>query len=239
MPCEEIERGAFDTPEFAAWSAGYVLFAHITTQVKGDKHPDLLRQKGGLGPPYVAMLDARGSVVGKLKESRDVAGFTAMAAKAAVCAAELSTLATAAAAGDVAARRQLFVRRLELGAYATMDDATADLAGFDDADRAAIDQPLYDFSVRLRIDAIGSKRDSAACGKAFALEIRAGRTFKGDLLRLQSYWVFAAEHARSTEDVLVAERAVAAIDELVPANEHARQFTAKLRAEIAVWKERK
>ena len=50
-------------PDFAAQMTGAVLFLHVTSRVKSDPHQDLLREKGGRGFPYLAVLDPRGEVL--------------------------------------------------------------------------------------------------------------------------------------------------------------------------------
>lgn len=227
------------TKEFTDWSAGYVLFAHITTQVPGDKHQDLLAQKGGNGFPHLVMLEPSGMVVAQLEGDRDVAGFAAMATKGQAKAAEIKKLVDAAAGGDKAAQVALFKVRLEVGSFASVADARKEFDALADADKAALEQPLYDFSVRLRLGQLTSQEDALAAGKEFAEAIRAGKSFKGDAGTAQGYWSLAVNYAKSVKDVTVAERCIAAITELFGDNENAQRFVKQLTDEVATWKAEK
>lgn len=61
-PCQKFERTLGDA-KAAELGKSYVLFLHVTSHVKKDKHQDLLAKKGGKGFPYVVWLDADGNVV--------------------------------------------------------------------------------------------------------------------------------------------------------------------------------
>jgi len=49
---------------------------HITSRIKGEKYPDLLKEKGGRGFPYLAFMDAEGNVLAHPK-GRSVEAFDA------------------------------------------------------------------------------------------------------------------------------------------------------------------
>ena len=65
------------TAEFREFAKGVVPFLHVTSQVEGDKYPDLLSEKGGRGFPHVVCMDAEGGVLAVLN-ARTVDGFKDM-----------------------------------------------------------------------------------------------------------------------------------------------------------------
>ena len=52
------------------FSKEYVLFCHLTTQIEGEKHADLLEQKGGQGFPHIVFMDSDGNVLAEHRGDR-------------------------------------------------------------------------------------------------------------------------------------------------------------------------
>jgi tetratricopeptide (TPR) repeat protein len=70
-----VEGGAFLEPKFADLAKEAVLFCHVTSQVPDEPHPKLMEEKGGLGFPYMAILDSRGALIAAHRGARTVEAF--------------------------------------------------------------------------------------------------------------------------------------------------------------------
>ena len=51
------------------------MFCHITTQIEGDKHGDLLEKKGGQGFPHIVFMDSDGKVLAEHQGDRSADEF--------------------------------------------------------------------------------------------------------------------------------------------------------------------
>ena len=78
----QLEGGALMQDDFVRFSKNYVLFAHVTSQVPGDKNQDLLQKKGGTGFPFIAFMDSEGNVIAKHEASRTAYGWARTGEKA-------------------------------------------------------------------------------------------------------------------------------------------------------------
>jgi hypothetical protein len=97
----------FLQPQFAEFGKQVVLFAHITNQIEGHPHDDLLVRKGRTGFPSFVFMDADGEMLA-LGGARTVEGFEKSLAEAQ----EMAALAAKAKAGDADADRTVFLKRL-------------------------------------------------------------------------------------------------------------------------------
>lgn len=90
-------------------------FLHVTSKVDGEPHPNLLQEKGGAGPPYIAFLDAQANLLAQVSyaKMREL-GVGAFAAALEGDVASFYALQKKAATGDAAAKREFFMRRFEL-----------------------------------------------------------------------------------------------------------------------------
>ncbi|MGH7152014.1 MAG: hypothetical protein ACREIU_15020, partial [Planctomycetota bacterium] len=59
-----------------------VLFLHNTSRLKEEPYPELLREKGGRGFPYLVFLDSDGGVIARHDARRTVEDFRATKARA-------------------------------------------------------------------------------------------------------------------------------------------------------------
>ncbi len=104
----------------------------MTTRIEGRPYDDLLVQKGRTGFPSIVMLDEDGEALA-IGGARTIEGFEDTLAQAE----QMLALAAKAKAGDAAAAKEVFLKRLEWLAI-PFADATATLAKLelDDAEQA-------------------------------------------------------------------------------------------------------
>ena len=88
-----------------------MLFCHITTQIQGEKHADLLEQKGGQGFPHIVFMDAEGNVLAEHQGDRSADGFSKTGQKAK----EFIALKAKAEKGDKAAKIDFIIAQLSMG----------------------------------------------------------------------------------------------------------------------------
>ncbi len=175
-PCAALEQGALSQPEFAEFAQQVVLFCHVTSQVDGDAHQDLLAQKGGRAFPYLVFLDADGAVAAKQVE-RTVAGFVATRGKLAT----LAGLEEKHAAGDAAAGADALQLRLELGqcTAAVANERLSRLGPIPAAKLAALQTLIVNAEVEGLMADVRTKVEAAAAGRTFLVMAREGRIPSG------------------------------------------------------------
>jgi hypothetical protein len=107
--------------------------------VDGDAYPNLMREKGGMGFPYLAILDADGNLLAPHRGPHTVAAFRATVASAQLVRQRLVYLQKQVSGGDDEAGRELLALQLQLGhldpptawaRLATLHLALTDLAEF-------------------------------------------------------------------------------------------------------------
>lgn len=197
-----LEGGALSTAEFAEFGKQVVLFAHITSRVDDEPYPNLLQEKGGMGFPHIAMLDAEGDVLTIHQSSRSVEGFQESLDKSS----EVLALQMKADAGDANAKVEVFLMQLDMMSF---EDAKAKLSEVKalpafaqqvDSDRMAeIEQTLVNLEVNDIISGVRSEEDQeAAAEKLIALK-SAGRTPTGQTAMM--FWNTLLNHAATKRDV--------------------------------------
>lgn len=211
-----VEGGTLSQDDFAEWGKEYVLFCHITTQVKEDKHQDLLGKKGGRGFPHIVMMNSAGAVLAVHEGSRDVSGFTQTATVAKGTAAELEGLDKKVAAGDKAAQLELFELQMELG-HLSLDEARAHMAKLtlDDAQKKKFNGMI----ANLEVDSILATvtRDKAtriAAGAKFAAMLAKGVVPAGEGQK-EGYWILLLDHAEDVKDAGLFEKGLGSISEFL------------------------
>jgi hypothetical protein len=193
QPCIALENSAFLDAEFAALCKDVVLFCHITSQVDGEPHAALLREKGGTEFPYVAFLDADGNVISKEKQ-RTVAGFRASTSRIA----RLRELAPKAAT-EPAAAAEMLATQLQLGAvlFVEAQQRAATWTNLPDATRRILDQALIDAEVDQWITQSHGKDATEAANERLLAMLAAHLIPSGETARLFfSRVLFAASERR-------------------------------------------
>lgn len=185
--------------DFAEFGKGKILFAHITTQIEGHKHDDLLGKVGGRGFPTIVALDPAGNVLAKLQGRRNIAGFSSMMEKGQTMMKELKELTKKAKAGDKAAQMKLIGKQIELG---QIDAAKAkELLGNKDLP-ADVKSKLNGIIAAGKINDImktvtRDPKTQVAAGKKFAAMIDEGFAFPDGPPKLNAYY-FASRYAKES-----------------------------------------
>ncbi|MBI3818803.1 MAG: hypothetical protein HY286_08955 [Planctomycetes bacterium] len=117
--CRIMETGALLEPAFADFAKDYVLFCHVTTQIKDRKGENLLREKNGAGYPSIMFLDENGNTVFRHNGVRTVEAFAASGKSAAV----FYELQKRAANGDAAAKVELILKQVDASVVHTTQAA--------------------------------------------------------------------------------------------------------------------
>jgi hypothetical protein len=211
--CTAVETGELVDAKFVEFAQGVVPFCHITSQVDGEKYPDLLQQRGGSAYPYFAVLDAHGNLLAPLQGNPTVAGFGRALEAARAMAVRLTGLAEKAGKGDQAAAVELFEQQLLLN---HLDAAAAKerLAGLKDlsAEQKAKFTALV---ARIEVAELTAKvseepRSQYECGKAFARMLQEGR-IPPDGQEQVYFWYLLSVAGEQDQDAAVLARAVTGI----------------------------
>lgn len=214
--CIALENSAFLDDAFAAFSKDVVLFCHITSQVDGEAHASLLREKGGTEFPYLAFLDADGNVIAKEKQ-RTVTGFRASAATIA----RMREL-TPKAVTEPAAAAELLAAQLQLGAIAFADakPRAATMPELPPATHQHLAQALVDAEVDQLITQSHGKAATDAASERLLAMLAEQHIPSGDTARLFfSRVLFAAGERR---DVAAYRAALSGLKQQIGAD---RRFT--------------
>ncbi len=239
---DEIERQLLLSPAFTAWAADYVLFAHVTSLVKGDKHQDFVMRTGGRYFPHVLFLDSNGTVLGRHEGYATVSGLKETAAQVASTAADVAKWTKDAAAGNKVAKLKLLRLRLDFGAFISLADVAKELAaiGATPAETAGCEkairaQTAINDEAWSRVSGARSAAEQQALGLAFLALVRGGQLPRGRTDVELGYWGAAAQYAASCRDIDSMEMALTACRLLKPDDPDtiARERTA--RVQLAQW----
>jgi len=187
-----------------------VLFCHITSQVKEDKHQNLLSQRGGRGFPHLAFLDAEGLLLAVHNGQRTAAGFdeTVVKAKAFV------DLRKKAEAGDKAAKLEHFLQAMDLGHF-TADELRKRAKELDlgKDHMAKVEAACLNMEIAAIFEGVTQDKTTwVPAGKKFAEMKKAGRV-PTDPSVAPNFWVFIMEYAYSEKDAPLFEEGLAAMKE--------------------------
>ena len=222
------------TAEFREFAKGVVPFLHVTSQVEGDKYPDLLSEKGGRGFPHVVCMDAEGGVLAVLN-ARTVDGFKDMMKRGA----EFQALV---AKKDRTPAEELSVLKAELGLGRLKPEeararATA-LKGLDEAAKKELDGLLLGLDIRAEMAKItreNAKEGRIAAGKAFAEMWKAGRE-PTDEDTVQPFFILMLDYAESIPDAALFEKALGELQERFGDKPQAAGFLKKQEERLAKLK---
>lgn len=150
--------------DFEGRTAGAVLFLHVTSRVKTDPHQELLREKGGRGFPYLAVMDAEGEVIAT-PAVRTIASFESVIGKAA----RYLQLVQRDADGDEDVEFDLFVSRMELGllTYKQARSGKSKLRGLTEEQKDALAVSLLELQVTEVCRSMRSNKDRVQAGAQF------------------------------------------------------------------------
>jgi hypothetical protein len=210
-----------------------VAFCHVTTQIKGEKHADLLQQKGGAGFPHIVFMDAEGKVLAEHNGPRNGAGF----AKTGETAKAFVALREKAAKGDPAAKADLLVQQLKMG-HVKAADAEKEAASMklSDAQKAAFEAALADARVMDMVRGLRSQEDAKKAGQEFLSMHKAGKKAPTGDEAIQPYWILLMGAAEEAKDVPAFEAALKALRAKFGDAPQAAGFFKKQEAKLAELK---
>lgn len=208
-PCTALEDTALSDAAFAAFAKDVVLLCHLTTQVDGDPHQDLLRDKGGTGFPFLAFLDEQGKVLAKPSE-RTVAGFRKVLDQLQ----RIQNLA-AQAKTDPKAAAELLLAQLQLGSvpYAEAQQRKAALTEVPSELQPQLDQALLDLEFSHLMTTSRDKAAYAAATEQLVARFRSGKRPTGEIARALSTRIMA--YASEHKDPDLYEQALTALEQVI------------------------
>jgi len=204
------------------FSKDYVLFCHITTQIQGEKHGNLLEQKGGEGFPYIIFMDAQGNILAVHEEERSAAGFSKTGEKARTFVA----LKEKAAKGDATAKVDLILAQLDMGQIkaADADKQLKDAGTLSKEQQAKLDEILANVSVMEIVKAIESENEAKEAGKKFYEMQKAGKPAPTSDQAIQPYFILGMNAAEEAKDAATFEKDLNALKARFGENPQAKKF---------------
>ncbi len=176
-----------------------MLFCHIDSKVKGRPHATLRKDKGLLGLPSLAFLDANGQVLLQVPpDARTVEGLRRTGARAQ----EYVGLRKAAAAGDDKATTEFLIMQLEERQVLLTDARARDakLKKVTPQQRKHLDELLLNLQISTVARAAGGDRKKRrATGKRFLKMLKDGPRPNAHVGR--GFWFFILEHAEAEKDI--------------------------------------
>ena len=198
-----MEGGALLTDAFVEFSKDYVLYCNIMSRVPGDKHQNLLMEKGGMGFPYLVFLDAEGNVLAKHEGARDADGFRETGKKVRA----FLELRKKAETGGPGAKLDYLIARLDLG-HAKVGDAEREVGGLGTLSaeqKARFEVALTNATILETVRAIQNDEGAEQAGKKFYEMYKAGKAAPTSDDAVQAYWILLMDCAEEQKDAVAFE----------------------------------
>jgi hypothetical protein len=197
--CHQLENGPLLAEDFAKFAKDYVLFLHITTMIPGEKHGDLLEQKGGYAYPWIVFMDATGDILLEHKGERTAEAFgkTGTEAKAYVA------LREKAAKGDATAKIDFAILQLTLlkVTVAEADQAVKEAgAPPTPPQQASLDIARTNAQLREELRAVKTDAQLEALKARFYARFKEGKTMPTNDIVLQNYCLRVLEVSFEQKD---------------------------------------
>ena len=192
-----------------------VLFAHVTSFVAGERHGNLLVEKGGRAFPSVMILDENGKVLTRQpREEYTVEAFR----RTHHTATTWRELKAKAEAGDSEVADELFLAELRLGRldFETARRQNLRFEDFTDEETAEILSLLSNLEMDWALASLGLE-DPRRTDKRFVEMKDAGRIPTGPSARI--FWLRLLEYARTETDADLFEDALGGMRKLLGDNE--------------------
>jgi hypothetical protein len=204
------------------FSKEYVLLCHLTTQIQGDKHADLLEQKGGQGFPHIVFMDSEGNVLAEHQGDRSAEGFSKTGQKAK----EFVSLKAKADKGDKAAKIDFIIVQLSLGQVKAAEaEAKIKEAGTPTKEQQAkLDGELVNVSVMDTMKTVDDEESAKAAGKKFYEMEKAGKPAPTGDQSMQPYYILMMKAAEEAKDAVIFEKALKALKGKFGSNPNAKRF---------------
>jgi hypothetical protein len=204
------------------FSQGYVLFCHITTQIEGEKHGDLLEKKGGQGFPHIVFMDADGNVLAEHQGERTADGFSKTGQKAK----EFVTLKAKAEKGDKAAKIDFIIAQLSMGQLKPSEaEAKIKEAGTPTKEQSEkLEGEMVNASVLEALKTVEDEDGAKAVGKKFYEMEKAGKKGPTGDQAIQPYYILMMRAAEEAKDAAVFEKAMTTLKKKFGDNPNAKRF---------------
>jgi len=204
------------------FSKDYVLFCHITTHIQGEKHGNLLEEKGGDGFPHIIFMDPEGNILAVHEDERSAEGFAKTGAKAKT----FLALKEKAAKGDPAAKVDLIIAQLDMGKIkaADADKQLKDAGKLSKEQQAKLDEILVNASVMDIVKAIESENEAKEAGKKFYEMQKSGKPGPTSDQAIQPYYILWMNAAEEAKDAATFEKNLHALKAKFGSNPQAKNF---------------
>ena len=212
------------------FSKDYVMFCHITTAIPGEKHGELLQEKGGQGWPYFAFMDAEGNVIARHDDEPAGPAFAKTGEKAKA----FLSLKAKAETGDKPAQVDFLLAQLELGlinpADAEQKFKEATPSKEQEAKYAGL---LMNVTVMKDVDALENNDQEKALGKKYYDHFKAGKPAPTNDQAMQWYYVSVLEHSEEKKDLPNIEAVLKILTEKVGKTESTKDFFERWEKKLA------
>lgn len=204
--CDALEDGLLSDPAFAEFAKSYVLFAHVTSNVDGEKYPRLLHQKGLAILPTLCFLDQQGNLIAQPRRL-DLAELGTIGGKVRTL---LAARAAAAATPGPATDKALFFAEFAIGKIPP-EQLEARLAKTEltTAERTALDPQLVD--ARMLLIVRSTTEANRTENARLVAEMHAAGRKPTDATAFQ-FWGFLLHHAAKAKDGQLADQACAELE---------------------------
>ena len=219
------------------FSKDYVMFCHITTHIQGDKHADLLQEKGGEGFPHLVFMDAEGTVLAVHEEDRTAPAFAKTGEKAKA----FVSLKAKAAKGDKAAKIDFILAQMDLGQIKP-DEAEKQIkeaGALSKEQQAKFDGMMVNLSIMDIVKGIESEEAAKAAGKKFYEMQKAGKPGPTSDQATQPYYILGMNAAEEAKDADTFEKNLKALKDKFGSNPQAQKFFEAKEKKLAELKEKK
>jgi hypothetical protein len=204
------------------FSKDYVLFCHITTHIQGEKHGNLLEEKGGEGFPHIIFMDPQGNILAVHEDERSAAGFAKTGAKAKT----FLDLKEKAAKGDPAAKIDFIIAQLDMGQIKAADaeKQLKDAGKLSKEQQAKLDEILANVAVMEIVKGIESENEAKEAGKKFYEMQKAGKPGPTSDQALQPYYILGMNAAEEAKDAATFEKNLNTLKAKFGSNPQAKKF---------------
>ncbi len=219
------------------FSADYVLYCHITTQIETDKHQDLLEKKGGQGFPHIVFMDSDGSVLAEHNGGRDADAFAATGKKAK----DFLSLRDKAAGGDAASKIDFLMAQLELGQVGDeeAEKRLKDLGKLNPEQEKKLAALRSGAAVKAVLKEIRDQKGAEEAGRKFLAMKKAGRPEPAGDGEVQPYWILMMQVAEKDKDAAAFGDALKALKARFGTLEEAKGFFEKAEKTLKTLQEEK
>lgn len=215
----KMESGPLSAPSFPAFREKVVPFLHITTQLEGRAHDNLLEEIGGKGFPSMRYMDGDGNVLGK-PSANTVAAFESSL----VAILHIQNLEHRIDAGEEGLEDDIFLAKLRMGVIPFMfaKAKAATFESFSDDEKVEVAQLLLNLEVESLL-APGKNADQKSEVSIRLREMLASKTLPTGN-GLGDFWYHLLLEATKVRDIDLFERCLRGMKEFYGVDEETKDF---------------